>query len=34
MGQNHMLDVDGRHRQILPVALAPFFLSLEQPAID
>src|SRR5438270_772710 len=30
VSQNHMLNVSGGHRQVLPIALAPFFLSLEQ----
>src|SRR5580658_2060034 len=28
------IDGTGRHRQILPVALAPFFLTLKQATVD
>ncbi len=34
VGENHRIDRTCRHRQILPVALPPFFLSLEEAAID
>ena len=34
MGQDHGVDVAGRHGQVGPVAQAQFFQPLEQPAVD
>jgi hypothetical protein len=34
VGKNNRIDFTRRDRSVLPVALAPFFLSLEKPAID
>jgi hypothetical protein len=34
MGKNNRINFTRRHRGVLPVALAPFFLSLEKPAVD
>jgi hypothetical protein len=34
MGQYHRVDFTGRHGGVLPITLAPFFLTLKQSAVD
>ncbi len=34
VGEDERIDLVGGHRQVLPVALAPFLLSLEEAAVD